>query len=192
MAKRARPFRPDDAKLRELILLISSLSEGDPTFGAVKLNKLLFHCDFSAYLTYGRPITGQEYFALKQGPAPRRLLPITKSMQARKELAYQQTEYYGRIQQRPIALRKPNLQLFTAQEVALVDSIILKWRGKNATEVSDRSHLFIGWKVVGERETIPYSTALIGKRRPTAEERERGAALEDRAVEIARRRRAIS
>ena len=85
MAKRAKLFRPDDAKLRELILLISSLSEGDPTFGAVKLNKLLFHCDFSAYLTYGRPITGQEYFALKQGPAPRRLLPITKRMQARQE-----------------------------------------------------------------------------------------------------------
>ena len=55
MAKRAK-FKPDDRKLAEMILLIAKRSEGDPAFGAVKLDKLLFHCDFSAYLTYGTPI----------------------------------------------------------------------------------------------------------------------------------------
>ena len=35
-------IRPDDAKLKELILLICKESEDDPRFGAVKLNKLLF------------------------------------------------------------------------------------------------------------------------------------------------------
>jgi hypothetical protein len=28
-------------------------------FGAIKLSKLLFHADFSAFLTHGEPITGQ-------------------------------------------------------------------------------------------------------------------------------------
>src|SRR5438445_9957452 len=77
---RKRKFRPDDEKLRELILLISEWSQRDPKFGAIKLNKLLFYCDFSAYLTYGTPITRQEYFALEKGPAPRRLKPITEKM----------------------------------------------------------------------------------------------------------------
>src|SRR5437868_742907 len=103
MAKRAK-FKPDDEKLRELILLIASRSEGDPKFGKVKLNKLLFHCDFSAYLTFGQPITGQEYFALKQGPAPRRFLPVTKKMRDKGELAFQCRDNYGRKQEKPIAL----------------------------------------------------------------------------------------
>src|SRR5437762_10146808 len=103
MAKRAKLFKPDDEKLRELILLIVSRSEDDPTFGSVKLNKLLFYCDFSAYLTYGKPITGQEYFSLKQGPAPRQMKPIDR-MEEERELAFQRTDYFGRIQNKPIAL----------------------------------------------------------------------------------------
>lgn len=180
--RRAR-FKPDDAKLRELILLIAKRSEGDPTFGAVKLNKLLFYCDFSAYLTYGSPITGQEYFALKAGPAPRRLLPVTKRMRDRNELAYQKADYFGHLQIRPIALRVPDLRVFTAQEVSLIDDILRMWHEKNATEISEDSHLFIGWKVAREKETIPYSTALIGFRKPTEEEKRRGLKLEGRAVE---------
>ena len=40
-----------DEKLRELIVLISEWSQADPKFGAIKLNKLLFHADFSSFLT---------------------------------------------------------------------------------------------------------------------------------------------
>jgi hypothetical protein len=183
MAKR-RTFKPDDRKLAELILLIAKRSEGDPAFGAVKLNKLLFHCDFSSYLTYGKPITGQEYFALRQGPAPRRLVPVTKRMRLKGDLAFQMTDYHGRTQKRPIALRAPNLSVFTPQEVALIDETVHRWWKHNATEISDRSHLFIGWKVAKLEETIPYSTALIGVRKPTADEVKRGLALEGRAVEL--------
>ena len=32
-------YKPDDNKLRELVLYIAVLSEGDPAFGKVKLNK---------------------------------------------------------------------------------------------------------------------------------------------------------
>jgi len=108
-------------------------------------------------------------------------------MQAKRELAYQRADYFGRTQKRPIALRAPNLHLFTAQEVGLIYSIIQKWRGKNAAEISDHSHLFIGWKVAREKETIPYSTALIGTRKPSDEEEERGLALEGRDIQILRR-----
>jgi len=57
---------PDDAKPRGLILLIPEWSLQGSKFGAINLNKLLFNCDFSAILTFGKPITGQEYFALPE------------------------------------------------------------------------------------------------------------------------------
>ena len=99
-----RGIRPNDAKLVELILLISEWSQGDPKFGAIKLNKLLFHADFSAFLTTGEPITGQEYFALPQGPAPKRFKPITEKMKKGGALAYQEVSYFGH-PQKPYALR---------------------------------------------------------------------------------------
>jgi hypothetical protein len=181
MAKISK-FKPDDGKLKELILLVSLRSENDPTFGAVKLNKLLFYCDFSAYLTFGSPITGQEYFKLKEGPAPRYMLPLTNKMQEEQELAFQRIPYFNHTQNKPIALRRPDIKRFKPEEISLIEQVIQMWNGKNATQISDESHLFIGWKVAREKETIPYSTALVGFREPTREEYMRGLELESLAV----------
>ena len=188
--KRRLRFVPDDEKLAQLILLVSERSEDDPTFGSVKLNKLLFHCDFSAYLTYGQPITGQEYFALPQGPAPRRLLPVTKRLQARGDFAYQDVDFYGRTQKKPIALSQPNVDVFSAQEMNLIDRIIKRFWGMNARDISEHSHLFLGWKVMKEQETIPYVTALVGSRKPTANEIAYGLKLQPLAQECLSRARA--
>ena len=172
-----------EKKFRELILLICARSEHDSKFGAIKLNKLLFHSDFSAYLTFGKPISGQDYFKLPKGPAPRRLLPVTKKMEESGDLAYKQVDYFGRTQKKPIALRQPDLTSFTPQEIDLVHKMIQKYWNTSASEISELSHGFLGWKVVREREIIPYSTALVGTRKPTAEEQAYGLELEPLALE---------
>jgi hypothetical protein len=182
-------MRPNDAKLRELILLISDWCQADPKFGAIKLNKLLFHADFSAFLTYGEPITGQEYFALPQGPAPRRLKPLTEKMKKSEELAYQDVSYFGRIQKRPIALRSPDLTVFSAIEIDLVRKTVERFWKLSATEISDQSHLFLGWKTARLHETIPYNTALVSRREPTPEERNYGVTLQRSAAEHLRAHR---
>ena len=171
-------IRPDDAKLKELILLICKESEDDPRFGAVKLNKLLFYCDFSAYVKFEAPITGQEYFALPEGPALKKLKPFTEWMREQEDLAIQKVEYYHRIQERSIALRPPDLDVFSPKEVALIYETIQKYKGKNATEMSEESHSFLGWKAAQEKEVIPYCTALVEKRLPTEEEIKYGISLE--------------
>jgi len=172
-------IRPSDAKLRELILLISEWSQADPKFGAIKLNKLLFHADFSAFLTFGAPITGQEYFALPQGPAPRRLKPVTEQMKQRNEFAWKEVDYFGRPQKRPLALRSPNLADFSGEQVKLVRQTVEKFWDLTATEISDQSHLFLGWKAANLKETIPYTTALVSRRPPTEKERKRGLRLQE-------------
>jgi hypothetical protein len=116
----------DDEKLRELILLVSEWSHADPKFGAIKLNKLLFHADFCAFLTYGTPITGQEYFKLSQGPAPRHLKPLTEAMIKKGEFAWKEVPYYGRTQKKPIALRAPDTSKLSGTDVELVKQTIDK------------------------------------------------------------------
>lgn len=164
----------DDEKLQELILLISESSQNDEKFGAVKLNKLLFHCDFSAFLTFETPITGQEYFALPAGPAPKKLKPIIMRMEKQGDLAVKNVQYYGNTQKRSIPLRPPDLSVFSQDELHLIHRTILKFWGKSATEISEESHGFLGWKTAKHMETIPYSTALVSSRPPTEEEKEYG------------------
>ena len=65
-------------RFRELIVYISQRSAEDPHFGAVKLNKILYHSDFRAYERFGVPLTGVCYFRLKAGPAPKALLPVRR------------------------------------------------------------------------------------------------------------------
>jgi hypothetical protein len=171
-----------ERKFRELILLICARSEHDKKFGAIKLNKLLFHSDFSAYLTFGKPISGQEYFKLPKGPAPRTMLPVTRKMELSGALAYKEIEYFGRKQKKPIALRQPDVSVFTPQEIDLVHKMIQKYWNMSAAAISEHSHLFLGWKVLRDKETIPYSTALVGTRKPTSQEQAYGLELEPMAL----------
>src|SRR5260370_3486266 len=100
----------DERKLAELILYISQKCADDPTFGAVKLNKILCYSDFLFYAYHDRGITNVEYQKLPKGPAPRKLVPIRNRMIQRRELALQPVPLKsGYTQERPVNLRRPKL-----------------------------------------------------------------------------------
>jgi hypothetical protein len=150
----------NDTKMKELILHVAEASQADEKFGAQKLNKILFYADFLSYLQRGKSITGQEYFALSEGPAPKRLLPIREAMCESGDIAIKRANYFGLPQERLVALRRPNYSELEAEDIALVDAIIEKLRGKNGKEVSEESHKFAGWRIAfakGEKTLIPYS-----------------------------------
>ncbi len=171
-------FEENEEKFRELLLYVCAKCATHRKFGAIKLNKILFYADFLAYRRLGQPITGVEYQKLEKGPAPRRLIPIRKEMIAQGDLAIQPRETWGMIQERPINLRSPRLALFTAEQIALVDTVIEKLRGLTADQTSELSHRYLGWRAMDIGETIPYETAFISAYPPTAKDRERAALVE--------------
>ena len=163
----ADPNRPpDDKRLQELILFIASRSRDDERFGSIKLNKLLFYSDFLAYVKLGRSITGHEYQKLDHGPAPRRMLPILKEMVGAHDLAIEKRDYYGRIQNLPIALRPAKVSVFTAEEMAVITEVIESLGRKNSKGISSLSHEFSGWKNAEDGDTVPYQVALVQFRKP--------------------------
>lgn len=172
----------DDQKLAELILYISEKSEGDERFGATKLNKLLFFADFAAYWQLGRAITNQRYFRLPAGPAPRRLVPVRDGLIEDSALAMSERDYYGYLIKRTVALREANLGLFQADEIAIVDDVIRYFWKMNAREISDYSHRFVGWKIAGDQEDIPYEAAFISNRPLTQDEADYALELMDEAA----------
>ena len=149
-----------DAKLRELILYISARCESDPRFGATKLNKILLFADFTSYFRRRRPVTGVEYMRLPNGPAPRRLKPITAEMESVGELVMRTVQDGKFEQKRVVPLRPPNLSLFSAEDIAIVDEMIHRCWGRTAKAVSELSH-GIAWKVAGDREAIPYEAVFL-------------------------------
>jgi len=163
---------------RELILYISRHSVSDVRFGVTKLNKELFFSDFLAYLHLGVPITGEAYQKLPKGPAPRSMKLVLSSLEAQDALSIKHVLHHGKWQHRPIALREPKLDQFTAAELKIVDQVIAVCRPLTASAISERSHGFIGWQVVEIGDTIPYGLVLLGSRTPTEAEREYGYSLE--------------
>jgi len=152
---------PNADKMKELILYVCKQLENDPKFGATKLNKILFFCDFLAYLELGQAITGVAYQKLEHGPAPVCLLPLRAEMVNKGVVAPQQTKYMGNPQNRLIALRDAELSVFNSKEVALIDSVICWAKDYNGKEISDLSHKFSGWKLANLQEEIPYQVALV-------------------------------
>ena len=157
-----RSVPADDRKMKELILYLASRSENDPWFSSTKLNKLLFYCDFTAYRQLGHSITGHSYQKLQFGPAPKALLPILNEMKRDRDCQEVERDVYGRKQRRVQAERVPEVSLFSEAELRLADRIVEDLWERNAVEVSDLSHDFIGWKAAAPNEIIPYETVFVG------------------------------
>jgi Protein of unknown function (DUF4065) len=154
--------QPDEEKLQELILYFALKSEADPSFGTTKLNKLLFYCDFTAYRLYGRSITGHSYQKLERGPTLRRMLPVVEKMKQQQLCTEVDREHFGFRQRRLVANRPPRASVFTSEEIYLADQIWSDLLTKNAREVSEISHDFVGWEAAEFGETIPYETVFVG------------------------------
>lgn len=158
-------FDQKNAKFKELVLLLAEKSEGDASFGATKLNKLLFYVDFLAYRQFGEPVTGQEYFRLSYGPAPKRLLPLVGELEATGDCSMETREVFGNKQRRLVAKRQADVDVFAPHEIALIDEVLDLLGQHNAAEVSDLSHDLPGWQVADDQESIPFETIFVAPAR---------------------------
>jgi len=160
--------RPDDRKLTELVVLLASRSQSDPLFGSVKLNKLLFYCDFLAYAALGKPITGQQYFALANGPALKRKTTLWHTMEKKKDIAVRREDTrFNTQRETTLALRNPDVTVFSSPELDLIYRVLVNCKDMDGNDLSELSHRFPGWELAREKEPIPYTVALIGGRPPS-------------------------
>lgn len=156
------PEMDNIGRLRELILYVSDRCTEDPGFGATKLNKILYFADFFSYATYGEPVTGAKYMRIGQGPVPQAMLPVRSDMEEKMEIFIRKHKVFGGNyeQHRVIAMREPDISMFRARDIAIVDEVIRVLWGRKASEVSDLSH-GIAWKIYNDRQLIPYEASLL-------------------------------
>ncbi len=148
-------------KMKELILHICEEYKDDVNFGATKLNKCLFFSDFMMYWKHYKPVTGVKYQKLPKGPAPKCLLHVKDEMIANGDVEVQQAESFGRTQHKWIAKKKPNLNVFSTDEMTVINGVITHLRPLNATECSDMSHDYFWWNLYNNGDELDCSLALV-------------------------------
>jgi len=163
-------------RLAEAILYVCNVCEQDEAFGLTRLNKILFEADFLAFATRGHPITGVRYQRLQNGPAPKAMLPRLDELVERQDLAIKSTDYMGRPQKRPIALREADLSCFSADDIAILSRAIRDSWGKSATNVSNASHR-AEWLTRANGDDIPYEAVWLSNAPVSAAEVARTQAL---------------
>lgn len=151
----------DDRKLKELILYVAMKTQDDPVCGAVKLNKILYTADFRAYLELGHSITGHPYVARERGPVPKRLRPIRTNLVLHGDAEVVAEQMGPFSQDRVFAMREARLNLFTEEEIALVDAVIEELLPLHWTTLSSATHTTPGWRAAKIGAEIPYETAFI-------------------------------
>lgn len=149
-------------KFKEMVLYFSKRGlDAGLVIGSTKLNKLLFFSDFDAYWALGTPISGARYQKLKRGPAARQMIPMRDELLVREEVRWK-PKPENELDDVLVPISQPNPKVFSREELAIMDKVFEDLRPHNAEAVSDYSHLrSAGWKVMEEREDIPYESRFV-------------------------------
>lgn len=157
------PDYDGDELLAELVLYVAARCRSDPTFGAIKLNKILWWADFISYAVTGRPVTGVAYQKLPRGPAPARLVPVREGLVEAGDAKMIERPGHGHLQLRIVPLREADLNRFTPEALATVDMLIDEMWGQPAFEISEDSH-GMAWQGREQGDLIPYEAVFLSNR----------------------------
>lgn len=151
----------DETKTEELILYVASRTESDETAGRTKLHKILYFSDRANLVEHGSTITDGDYQRAPQGPTLRRMLPLLDKLEESGAAKTVERIYFGKKQKKVVALRDPDLSMFSPEEIASVDLTIHQFWGKSAKETSDIAHEDAGWIAADDGGSIHMQMAFI-------------------------------
>jgi hypothetical protein len=107
------------------------------------------------------------------GPVLHEMVPVQNDMLRNGSILIQQVDLGdGFIELRTIALRNPNLTMFSDEDLHYVKRSIQHYWNMTGTESSDESH-GVAWRTRKNGDPMPYETALLSDNRPKKPQLER-------------------
>jgi len=150
----------DLEKLKNMILYLLKRLDG---VLSVKLNKLLWYCDFLHFKETSVSITGTQYVRFQYGPVPNRYYFIIDIMQDEKLLDKSEIPFQTKdgTQQGEefTALVEPDKSLFTEKEIQVMDSIADTFRNYTSTAIKEKSHQETAYLKCKDRDIMSYENA---------------------------------
>jgi uncharacterized phage-associated protein len=157
----------DIPKLKAAIVYLCG-SEG---VGKVKLFKLLYFSDFTAYARLGRAITWDTYEHFTMGPVPKTLWHNFNSIAS--DCIDIRPVYIGmpRPEQQMRAKTDADITALDADDKTALDDIRNKYGHLSGARLRDLTHDTIPYRATGLGDEIPYALAFyLDHKKPTEEE----------------------
>jgi len=139
-------FKFDPEKLVQALAFFASRGVND--LDTLKAVKLLYFADRQHLLKYGRPILGDDYYCMKNGPIPTNALgqiqdALSSSPTGDHDPLFD--EYFGvdrTHQHARFTLKKePDLDVFSATDVEVLESVLEAYGDKSAWKLRELTHL---------------------------------------------------
>ncbi len=152
----------DRDKFKALVHYICWRCEDPRILGAVRLNRVLWHAERIQYLRTGQPIAGATYIKQQSGPVAKALPPVVAELEKEGAVATRERSYGGTMTQY-FARYEPDIAIFTAHEVSVVDSAIEAVCFRDAPSPADAAADAHVWRLAQIGETLPYWTVFAGR-----------------------------
>jgi hypothetical protein len=153
-------FKRDRNKLKTLVHYVCWKADDPAVLGAIKLNKVLWVADLWAYVERGSPITGEHYVKRQHGPVSPSVPGLVSELASAGNLVVRRRDHFGKEKVDYIALTKPDISVFSADEISLIDEAIqFVCYEHTAKQISDKTHDII-WELAELGEEIPYEAML--------------------------------
>lgn len=148
------------SKREEVLLYILGKVGAKPNVGETVLYKLLYFIDFNYYEKYEEQLIGATYIKNHHGPTPIEFQSIINEMIENKEIEVVKSKYFQHLQKKYLPHQEPDLSVFNANEIKVIDDVLQKLSGMNASTISEYSHQDVPWMVTSERQKIDYESVF--------------------------------
>ena len=152
-----KKFKIDEKKYKNAILFFANKIRNG-TLGKLKLMKLLYYLDFDFFEKYGRSVTGDEYLRFERGPIPRMAEKTLKQMQGKEIKIVNRKMPKGYNDQQhiePLVEFDPNV--FSREEILMLEEIASKWEKFTGTEMKNATHGEAPWIATKPDDVIDYN-----------------------------------
>ncbi len=134
--------KPDIEKLTEMVVYFAQ----NMTPFITALNKFLFYSDFLYYSKEAVSMSGTRYRAIDKGPVPNNYDSIYEYMEESGAITIIKREYDWGYSKEFQANRDFDSDKFNDEELNTLKNVFTVFKGKNTTEIVEKSHLEDGWK----------------------------------------------
>ncbi|MBK6915584.1 MAG: SocA family protein [Ignavibacteriales bacterium] len=133
---------PSFEKFANMVLFL--LEKNKNTF-KVKMNKLLFYCDFLHFKRYGYSITGYKYQAIQMGPVPFRYDAIYDILTQENIIDFVIEEINNTPVEKPLAIKGFDEKLFKENELNVMTEVYSRFKDVSTDKLIEISHNEKGW-----------------------------------------------
>ncbi|MEK7187189.1 MAG: type II toxin-antitoxin system antitoxin SocA domain-containing protein [Patescibacteria group bacterium] len=149
----------NEKKYKNAILFFAQKIQNG-TLGKLKLMKLLYFLDFDFFEKYGDSVTNDEYLRFEHGPIPRMAEKIIKEMDGKEIKIVRKKIKEGMNDQQHIeALKDFDVNVFTKEELLMLEEIASKWERFSGSEMKAATHGEAPWIGTQPNGVIDYNLA---------------------------------